>query len=229
MISRRVRNVMTREVVTVTEQAPFSELVRLLAVHKISALPVVTNTGWVVGVVSEADLLHKEEYQEDYDGEGWLQRRRRRVARAKAAGRTAGELMSAPAITVAADATVPMAAKLLARHGIKRLPVVDDQHRLVGIVSRADLLRLFLRDDEAIHREIIDDVLLRGLWIEPTTVLVTVQDGVVTLTGHLERKSLLPMVVHLTRTVPGVVDVVSRLTYDLDDDRLPMPPVPLLP
>jgi len=116
-----------------------------------------------------------------------------------------------------------------ARHGIKRLPVVDGQGRLVGIVSRADLLRLFLRDDEAIHREVVDDVLLRALWIDPATVLVTVQDGVVTLVGHLERKSLVPMAIHLTRTVPGVVDVVSQLTYDLDDDRLPLPQAPLLP
>ncbi|HZD74445.1 MAG TPA: CBS domain-containing protein [Actinomycetota bacterium] len=229
MITRKVRNVMTREVVTVSEQTPFTELVRLMAVHKISALPVVSDSGSVVGIVSEADLLRKEEYQEDDDGEGWLARRHQQVARAKAAGRTAAEVMSAPAITIDPDATVPMAAKLLARHGIKRLPVVDDQRRLVGIVSRSDLLRLFLRDDEAIHREIVDDVLLRALWIEPTTVLVNVRDGIVTLTGQLERKSLRPLVIRLTRTVPGVVDVVSRLTYDLDDDRLPLPQVPLLP
>jgi CBS-domain-containing membrane protein len=132
--------------------------------------------------------------------------------------------MSTPVITIDPDATVPVAARRLARHGIKRLPVVDDQGRLVGIVSRSDLLRLFLRDDQAIRREILDEVLLRALWIEPTTVLVTVQDGVVTLVGQLERKSLVPMAVHLTRTVPGVVDVVNRLTYELDDDRLPLPP-----
>jgi CBS domain-containing protein len=136
--------------------------------------------------------------------------------------------MSAPVITVNPEATVPMAARLLARHGIKRLPVVDGQGRLVGIVSRADLLRLFLRDDEAIDREVVDDVLMRALWIDPATVLVTVQDGVVTLVGHLECKSLVPMAIHLTRTVPGVVDVVSQLTYDLDD-RLPLPQAPLLP
>jgi CBS-domain-containing membrane protein len=135
MLSRRVRSVMTREVVTVTEQAPFTEMVRLLAVHKISALPVVSGTGWVVGVVSEADLLRKQQYQADYDGDSWLERRRHRAARAKAAGRTAAAVMSAPAVTVDPDATVAMAAKLLARHGIKRLPVVDEGHRLVGIVS----------------------------------------------------------------------------------------------
>src|SRR6266568_810005 len=162
MISRTVRNVMTREVVTVSEQAPFTELVRLMAVHKLSALPVVDGDGQVVGIVSEADLLRKEEYQDERDAPHWLERRRERVARSKAAGRTAAEVMSTPVITVDPEATVPMAARLLARHGIKRLPVVDDQDRLVGIVSRADLLRLFLRDDEAIHREILDEVLLRG-------------------------------------------------------------------
>ncbi len=223
MISRTVRNVMTREVVTVNEQAPFTELVRLMAVHKLSALPVVDGDGQVVGIVSEADLLRKEEYQDERDAPHWLERRRERVARSKAAGRTAAEVMSTPVITVDPDATVPMAARLLARHGIKRLPVVDDQDRLVGIVSRADLLRLFLRDDEAIHREILDEVLLRALWIDPAAVLVTVRDGLVTLVGHLERKSMVQMAVHLTRTVPGVVDVVSQLTFALDDDRLEMP------
>lgn len=228
MISRKVRNVMAREVVTVTEQTPFTEMVRLMAVHKISALPVLNSDGRVVGLVSEADLLRKEEYQDEQDAPNWLERRHQRVARAKAAGRTAAEVMSAPAITIDPDATVPMAARRLARHGIKHAPVVDDQGRLVGIVSRSDLLRLFLRDDEAIHREIVDDVLLRALWIEPGTVLVTVQDGVVTLTGHLEHESLVPMAVHLTRTVPGVVDVVSRLTFE-QDDRLAMPPASLFP
>jgi CBS domain-containing protein len=219
MISRRVGDVMTREVVTVTEQTPFTEMVRLMAVHKISALPVVSGTGWVVGIVSEADLLRKEEYQADDDADSWLERRRQREARAKAAGRTAAAVMSTPVITIDPDATVVMAAKLLARHGIKRLPVVDERHRLVGIVSRADLLRLFLRDDEAIRREVVDEVLVRTLWVEPLTVTVAVQDGIVTLSGWLERKSLVPMAVHLTRRVPGVVDVVSQLSFDWDDDR----------
>jgi CBS domain-containing protein len=133
--------------------------------------------------------------------------------------------MSTPAITVDPEATVPMAAKLLARHHIKRLPVVDERGRLVGIVSRGDLLRLFVRDDEAIHREIVDDVLPRSLWIEPTTVLVKVDDGVVTLTGHLERKSLVRVLIQLTRMVPGVVEVVSQLTYERDNDRRQPPPV----
>ncbi len=218
MIVRKVRNVMTQEVVTVSEQAPFGEMVRLMAVHKISALPVVDADGRVVGIVSEADLLRKEEYQDD-ERESWLERRRRRVARAKAAGRTAADVMSTPVVTIDPDAAVPVASKMLARHSIKRLPVVDGQGRLVGIVSRADLLGLFLRDDEAIRREILEEVLLHGLWIDPHTVTVTVKDGIVALTGQLERKSLVPMAMQLTRRVPGVVDVVSQLSFEWDDDR----------
>jgi CBS domain-containing protein len=223
MISRKVRNVMTTEVVTVTEQVPFVELVRLMAVHRISALPVLGADGHLVGIVSEADLLRKEEYQDDQDDDQHrfhLQGRRQRVARAKAAAHTAAEVMTTPVVTVSPDATVAVAAKLLARHGVKRLPVVDDDARLVGIVSRADLLRLYLRDDEAIRREVVEQVLLQGLWIDPSTVKVTVNDGLVSLVGQLERKSLIPMAVHLTRTVPGVVDVDSRLSYAWDDDRL---------
>jgi CBS domain-containing protein len=113
-----------------------------------------------------------------------------------------------------------MAAKLLARHGIKRLPVVDDQRRLVGIVSRSDLLRLFLRDDEATRREVVEQVLMRALWIDPNTVAVDVRDGIVTLAGRVERKSIVPAAVRLTRTVPGVVDVVDHLSFDWDDDRM---------
>jgi CBS-domain-containing membrane protein len=219
MISRKVRNVMTHEVITVDEQAPFTEMVRRMAVHKVSALPVLDDDGRLVGIVSEADLLHKEEYQDQEGDRHWLETRREHAARAKAAGRQAAEVMSKPVVTIDPEATVAEAARRLARHRIKRLPVVDEHRKVVGIVSRADLLRLYLRDDEAIRREIVDEVLRRALWIDPTTVLVKVDDGVVTLAGQVERESLVPMIVHLTRTVPGVVDVVDRLTFQVEDER----------
>jgi CBS-domain-containing membrane protein len=222
MISRKVRNVMTHEVITIGEQAPFTEIVRRMAVHKVSALPVINDDGRLVGIVSEADLLHKEEYQDQEDTRHWLETRRERAARAKAAGRRAVDVMSTPVVTIDPDATVAEAARRLARDRIKRLPVVNLKGRLVGIVSRADLLRLYLRDDEAIHREIVDEVLLRALWIDPATVLVKVDDGVVTLVGHVERQSLVPVMVHLTRTVPGVVDVVEQLTFEPDERPLPL-------
>jgi CBS-domain-containing membrane protein len=223
MISRKVRNVMSHEVITVDEQAPFTEMVRRMAVHKVSALPVDNDDGRLVGIVSEADLLHKEEYQDLEDERHWLETRRERAARAKAAGRRAADVMSTPVVTIDPEATVAEAARRLARHRVKRLPVVDELGKLVGIVSRADLLRLYLRDDETIHREIVDEVLLRALWIDPMTVVVKVDDGVVTLGGQVESASLIPIVVHLTRTVPGVVDVVNRLSFQVPDDR-PLPP-----
>jgi CBS domain-containing protein len=149
-MGRRVRDVMTPQVLTVDEQAPFKEIVALMDECRISALPVLDEKGRVVGIVSEADLLLKEEFPEGPAGGRLLQGRRQREERAKAAGDTAVELMTAPAVTIGPDATVTEAARLLHRHGIKRLPVVDPAGPLLGIVSRADLLKVFLRADAEI-------------------------------------------------------------------------------
>jgi len=143
----------------------------------------------------------------------------RRTARAKAAGDTAAELMTAPAVTVGPEVSVAEAAKLLDRHGIKRLPVVDDAGRLVGIASRADLLKVFLRSDEDIHREVLEDVLRHTMWVDPDAFTVEVRDGVVTLMGPLEFRSLIPIAVRLVHGVDGVVDVVDRLWFEVDDAR----------
>jgi CBS domain-containing protein len=178
--------------------------------------------GRVVGVVSEADLLLKEEFPEGPAG-GRLFQGRHRMERAKAAGDTAVELMTAPAITIGPDATVAEAARMLQRHQIKRLPVVDPAGPLLGIVSRADLLKVFLRGDDEIAREVRQEVLLRALWVNPDTVVVEVRDGVVTLIGQLERRSLIPMAVSLVRGLDGVVDVVDRLTFEVDDRPIMVP------
>jgi CBS domain-containing protein len=216
---RRVREVMTTQVATVGERAPFKQIVRVLAERRISALPVLDAAGRVVGVVSEADLLHKEEFSGGPGGPRPLEARRRRTARAKAAGDRAAELMTAPAVTVGPEATVAEAAKLLERHGIKRLPVVGDAGRLVGIASRADLLKVFLRSDPDIRREVLEDVLLHTMWLDPDAFTVEVRDGVVTLAGPLEFRSLIPIAVRLVHGVDGVVDVVDRLWFEVDDTR----------
>jgi CBS-domain-containing membrane protein len=213
---------MTREVVTVDEQESFKELAALMAECRVSALPVLDEGGRVVGVVSEADLLLKEEFPEGPAG-GRLFQGRHRMERAKAAGDTAVELMTAPAITIGPDATVAEAARMLQRHQIKRLPVVDPAGPLLGIVSRADLLKVFLRGDDEIAREVRQEVLLRALWVNPDTVVVEVRDGVVTLIGQLERRSLIPMAVSLVRGLDGVVDVVDRLTFEVDDRPIMVP------
>jgi CBS domain-containing protein len=166
-MERRVRDVMTSEVVTVGEQASFKEIAATMAEHRVSALPVLDAEGRVAGIVSEADLLLKEEFAEGPAPGRLFQGRRQRVERAKAAGATAAELMTAPAVTVGPDAAVAEAARLLHRHGIKRLPVLDPAGPLLGIVSRADLLKVFLRSDAEIAQEVRQDVLVRAMWMSP--------------------------------------------------------------
>jgi CBS domain-containing protein len=214
---------MTQDVVTVGEETPFKELVEVMADTKISALPVVDADGRVVGVVSEADLMLKEEFPEGPPEGQLFEGRRRRQARAKAAGTTAVEVMTSPAIIVGPDASIAEAARLLHRHRIKRLPVVDPAGPLLGIVSRADLLKVFVRADAEIAAEVRQQVLRRTVCIDPDTVAVEVRDGVVTLSGELERSSLTRVVVSLVRGLDGVVDVVDRLTYELDDTPFMVP------
>jgi CBS-domain-containing membrane protein len=221
-MGRRVRDVMSQDVITVDEHASFKDIATLIAERRVSAVPVLDREGRVLGIVSEADLVLKEEFP-DGPGGRLFQGRRQREDRAKAAGDIAAELMTAPAVTVGPDATVAEAARLLHRHGIKRMPVVDPAGPLLGIVSRADLLKVFLRSDADIAREIRQQVLLRSMWIDPDTVVVDVRDGVVTLTGQLERRSLIPIIVSLVRGLDGVVDVVDRLTFELDDTPIMVP------
>jgi CBS-domain-containing membrane protein len=214
---------MTSDVVTVDEHASFKEIAALITGGRVSALPVLDAHGRVLGIVSEADLVLKEEFPEGPAGGRLFQGRRQRQDRAKAAGDTAAELMTSPAVTVGPDATVAEAARLLHRHGIKRMPVVDPAGPLLGIVSRADLLKVFLRSDPDLTRAVRQEVLLRSMWMDPDTVVVEVRDGVVTLTGQLERRSLIPIVISLVRSLDGVVDVVDRLTFELDDTPIMVP------
>jgi CBS domain-containing protein len=214
-----VQDVMTRRVTTVQVGAPFKDVARLLAEHKISAVPVLDGGGTLVGIVSEADLLRKEQYHEDaLPTRRRFGSRRERVLRAKALGDFAGDVMTAPAITIGPEATVVEAAKLMIEQNVKRLPVVDAVGCLVGIVSRADLLWVFLRPDDEIAEEIRYEVFARTLLQEPSyTVAVT--DGVVTLSGKLDRRSSVEIADRLVRAVDGVVDVVNGLTYQVDDSE----------
>jgi CBS domain-containing protein len=138
----------------------------------------------------------------------------------KARARTAGRLMSEPAVTVHAEDTIAEAARTMAQRRVERLPVVDEEDRLVGIVTRRDLLQVFLRPDSDIRQEVIEEVLVRTLWLAPRTVTVTVTEGVVTLDGHMERKSETEIAVSMTKQIDGVVAVVDKLTYRLDDAHL---------
>ena len=220
-----VGDVMTRAVAAVGRRAAFKDIVRTMQVREVSALPVVDGTDHVVGVVSEADLLPKEEFR-DSDPDRSTQLRRMSDL-AKAGSVTAEELMTSPALTVHANTTLAQAARTMARAGVKRLPVVDAEDRLEGVVSRADLLKVFLRPDAQIRAEIVDEVLDDLAGVDPNGVTVTVDDGVATLYGRLERRSLAATLCRQVGRVDGVVDVVSHLSWDRDDTRPEL--IPLRP
>ncbi len=214
-----VRDVMTTEVVTVGEATHYKEIVQKLAAHGVSAVPVVDADGRVVGVVSEADLIHKVEFAGEQAP--LLERRWRRSGRAKATGEIAADLMSSPPIVVRPAVPLAGAAKIMDAEMVKRLPVVDGAGQLVGIVSRRDLLRVYLRDDDAIRDEILHEVLRRTLWIANDALTVTVHSGVVTLAGTVDRSSTIPLVVSLVEGVGGVTEVVDHLTYHYADGLKP--------
>lgn len=214
----RVDDVMTADVVTVREDTPFRQIVDLLVGKRISAVPVVDRYGRVVGVVSEADLLHKVEAN-GVPRPRVFETRRRRGERAKAWGRNAGEVMTSPAVTVHRSLAVAAAARRMDAEGVKRLPIVDDLDHLVGIVTRGDLLKVHLRPDADIRREVVEEVLRRVMSVEDGSITVYTTDGVVTLSGTVDRRSVAKTVVHLSRQVAGVVDVVDELAYHLDDTR----------
>jgi CBS domain-containing protein len=207
-----VEDVMTKKVVTVGPDTDFKTCVNLLRTHRISAMPVVDGD-FVLGIVSEFDLLLKEEGRDPSAHLKWRQR-------GQAEARTAGDVMAHPALCIGAGASITDAARLMHKRTVKRLPVVDAQGRLVGIVSRHDLLRSFLLSDESIRREVAEDLLARALWIDQHAVAVEVRDGVVALTGELETKSLADLVTRLVGSIDGVVGVDNGLAFRLDDTHL---------
>jgi CBS domain-containing protein len=205
-----VKDVMTTRVIWVRKDATFREMAAALREHRVSAFPVVDDDGTVIGVVSEADLLTKEAL----DGEpgvisGLLHRR----DQAKARGITAGDLMTAAVVAVRPEDTVQHAARLMHDRRVKRLPVTDANGHLAGIVSRADVLSVFDRTDEAIRKEINDDVLIGGFLVDPRSLEVTVKDGIVTLAGRPETNDVGHDIIQRVRHLQGVVAVRDRFDY----------------
>ncbi|MFF7444064.1 CBS domain-containing protein [Streptomyces sp. NPDC008122] len=199
-----VSDVMTHTAIAISRDAPYKEIVVLMDEWKVSALPVLEGEGRVVGVVSEADLLPKEEFR-------GVEPRPEEVAEAAKAGAVrAAELMSSPAVTVHADATLAEAARIMARRKVKRLPVVNDIGMLEGVVSRSDLLKVFLRADDEIAAEIRRSVL--GESAVPAGLDVTVVEGVATLRGPLADRTLVPLLARAVGAVEGVVDVRMELS-----------------
>jgi CBS domain-containing protein len=221
-----IRDVMSRPAMTVKPETPLKEVARRLVEHRISGLPVVDDEGRVLGVISEADLLLKEQGPENV--------RHRRLARllgestetraqlAKLAATSAGDAMTAPAITIGGGRPLAEAAATMTRLGVNRLPVVDDGV-LVGVVSRADLIRAYVRTDEDLGDLIRDEVLYRTMWLNPVLFDVAVNDGIVRISGNVERRSTAEVIERVTSLIPGVVDVICDVHWETDDRDLVAP------
>ena len=203
-MSAKVRDVMTPRVVAVREDATFKEMADILGACRISAFPVIDHAGQVIGVVSEADLLVRQARQDD------LMHPREHD---KTAAVVASALMTSPPVTVGPDQPVQQAARLMYDRRVKRLPVVNDAGRLVGIISRADVLSVFRRADEEIRREATDQVILGRFLMHPDSMTVTVRDGILTISGRPETDGAGREIVAALRHLEGVVAVRDRLSY----------------
>ncbi|MFN8223099.1 MAG: CBS domain-containing protein [Gaiellales bacterium] len=204
----KVKDAMTTELVSATPETTLKDAARVLVEHRISGLPVVDAEGIIVGVISEADIVAKE--VDDTPRGSVLQRfLEGPPVDDRFYARTVGEAMSSPALTITADRQLAQAASTMLAEGVNRLPVVDATGRLVGLVTRGDLVRAFTRDDETIRREISQ--LIHDLWLDTAPVEIDVEQGRVTVRGEVENEADARVLRTMIRRVPGVIDVNAEL------------------
>jgi CBS domain-containing protein len=207
----KIKELMTEDVVAIAPETPIKQVAAILSTNHISGAPVCDRNGVVLGVISEADILRKEEgVSAEVGGSfSWLLRRLDGET-AKVSARTAAEAMTSPAVTIRATASTAVAARLMIERRINRLPVVSNGD-LVGIITRADLVRAFHRPDTAIADEIREDVIAHALWLPGEALDLTVRDGVVTISGLVETEADAEVAERLIRRIPGVLDVHADL------------------
>jgi len=210
---RTVADVMTTRVHVASPSTPFKMLVRLIEENRISAVPIVDAQGSPLGIVSESDLLLKE----NADPTNAFDLLRQRSQRAKADGVVAAEVMTSPVVTVGIDTPIAQAARVMRERNVRRLVVVDARLRIAGIVSRSDLLKVFLRTDEDLRDEVLHKLLPAVVPTEAAGVDVDVESNVITLSGRVDRRTDVEILDRLARDVDGVVNVVNRLSFRWDD------------
>jgi CBS domain-containing protein len=211
-----VADVMTYGAVSVAEDTPFKEIVEIMERNGVNAVPVVDQSDRVIGLVTSADLVPKIEYAGAHDRGHLFEGHKHREARRKSDATAAAELMTTPATTVLPRTSLIDATKIM-NGGLKRLPVVDELGRLIGMVTRKDMLKVYLRSDADVGTDIAADVLPNLVGVEPWQVRTAVHDGTVTLTGQVERRSLAADVVRQIERVDGVIAVEDQLGYLVDD------------
>lgn len=218
-----VRDVMTRDVISVPPSLPLKDVARLLSEHRISGVPVVDTAGEIIGVVSEGDILMKQRGR-PVSRRGPLDclfgERLDRAGLRRRAAHTASQAMSSPAISIGADRSLREAAALMVDRAINRLPVMSDG-RLVGIVTRADLVRAYLRQDDETLQVIRDQVIRHTMWLDPDDIRIEVRDGHVRLAGTVDRRSTATILEKLIGLVDGVDHIENFLTWEFDDRALP--------
>jgi CBS domain-containing protein len=211
-----VADVMSHGAVSATAETPYRDLVDLIETRAVNAVPIIDRFDRVVGIVSASDLLHKIEFAGAADPPRIFESRRHRSDRRKSTGMVAEELMSSPAVTVMKTTPVADAARLMETAGVRRLPVIDLVGRLIGMVTNRDLLKVFLRPDDAIKRHVVD--LFSAVDGGESSVLsVDVVDGAVLLTGEVERRSVADGLTPRVESVDGVVTVDNRISWSVDD------------
>jgi CBS domain-containing protein len=215
----KVKDAMTIDVATVQPGESLKDGARTLVARRISGLPVVDAAGRLEGMLSEGDILFRERGQVESIGGplAWLISPGRLEEAQKVDARLVGEAMTSPAITIGPERPVTAAAALMIDRGVNRLPVVDAAGRLVGIITRADLVRAFARTDAEVAEEIRESVMRDAMWLEDQNVEVQVDNGEVTLRGHIDRQRDAELLPKLTTSVPGVVGVTSELTWSEND------------
>jgi CBS domain-containing protein len=210
-VSSRVKDVMTTDVAAVRETAGYKDILAVMRQRHVSAVPVLDSAGHLAGVVSEADLLLKEIGTEALAGH--LISTGRRAEQAKASGVTAAKLMSTPAVAIGPEESVATAARRMHDHRVKRLPVVDEEGRLIGIVSRVDVLSVFARPDEEIRDEVVREIIAGQFALDPSAFDVAVTSGIVTVTGQVGSQAVARQLTDAVRHVEGAVEVRDRITY----------------
>ena len=216
----RVLDFMTTDVITVSPEDGLKAAARMMVQKGISGLPVVGADGKLVGIITEADFVKQEA--------GRSQQRYRRLLdalfgerEARPMGETVADAMTRHPVVVDKEAPISEAAREMADRGIKRLPVVDAEGRLLGIISRADIMRAFARPDGVIEDQVREDIIHRVLMIDRDAVGVALHDGHVSLTGSVPTRSDARLLEELVRRVEGVVGVEADLSWNVDDTKPP--------